>query len=71
MTNARRFPPPWIIDEMNVWFVVTVAFSTLISVVIGGLLGLAGPLLLERRKEAVEKKRRCAEKFEEFDRCAL
>jgi hypothetical protein len=44
--------------------------TTLITVVVGGLIGLAGgwlgPWLLERRKEAAEKKRKRAEKFEEL-----
>jgi hypothetical protein len=44
--------------------------STLLPVVIGGLIGLAGgwlgPWLLEGRKEASEKKSRRIEKFEEF-----
>jgi hypothetical protein len=45
-------------------------FTTLIPVVVGGLIGLAGgllgPLVLEGRKQAAEKKKKRAEKFEEL-----
>jgi len=45
-------------------------WATLLPVVVGGVIGLAGgwigPWLLERRKEAVEKRKRRAEKFEEL-----
>jgi hypothetical protein len=44
--------------------------ATLIPVIVGGLIGLAGgwlgPWLLEGRKEATEKKRMRAQKFEEM-----
>jgi hypothetical protein len=45
-------------------------FGTLVPVVVGGLIGLAGgwlgPSLLERRKEKAEKKKLRAQKFEEL-----
>ena len=45
-------------------------WSTLVSVVVGGLIGLSsgliGPLVLENRKQTGERKRRRAEKFEEL-----
>jgi hypothetical protein len=45
-------------------------FTTLVPVVVGGLIGLAGgllgPLVLEGRKQAAEKKKKRAEKFEEL-----
>jgi hypothetical protein len=49
---------------------ITPVLIPLISVVVGGIIGIAGgligPLMLERRKEASEKKKKRAEKFEEL-----
>lgn len=62
-------------DDRRSEFAMTDASSsglaaTLIPVVVGGLIGLAGgwlgPWLLEQRKEAAEKRQRRAQKFEEL-----
>ena len=45
-------------------------WSTLVPVMVGGAIGLVGgwlgPMLVERRKEVAEKKKKRAEKFEEL-----